>query len=129
MLAIPKLLIADDDATLREALREAFLRRGFSVTVAEDGERGLDIAKRQAIHLALIDYQMPRLTGLQLLAELQRLKPELPCILMSGAMDDQVREEATRMRAYGVMPKPLRLGEIHGLVHQALENVYGWQPR
>lgn len=126
MLAIPNLLITDDDAALRESLREVFSRRGFVVTLAEDGEHGLEIAKRQSIHLALVDYQMPRLTGLQMLAELQRLKPELPCILMSAALDDSVRAEAARMRAYGVLHKPMRLHEIDGLVRDAMAQVYGW---
>ena len=126
MLATPNLLITDDDEALRQALGEAFSRRGFIVTLAADGEHGLDIARRQGIHLALVDYQMPRLTGLEMLAELQRVRPGLPCILMSGAVDEAVRAEAERMRAYRVTSKPLRLRDIDGIVREALAEVYGW---
>ena len=126
MLASPNLLITDDDAALRQSLGEAFTRRGFVVTLAEDGEHGLDIARRQQIHIALVDYQMPRLTGLQMLERLQEFSPQLPCILMSAALDEQLKLEAEKRKAYRVLGKPLRLAEIDGLVRAALAEVYGW---
>ncbi|WP_164101629.1 response regulator [Candidatus Laterigemmans baculatus] len=126
MLACPRLLITDDDLAFRESLGEAFARRGFEVTLAEDGERGLDVARRGKFHLALVDYQMPRLSGLQMLEQLRIECPELPFILMSGAMDESLRAEAERMRAYRVMSKPLRLRQVDSLVREALAEVYGW---
>lgn len=126
MLANPNLLITDDDAALRNSLGEAFSRRGFVVTLAEDGEQGLDIARRQQIHLALVDYQMPRLSGLQMLEHLHEMRPTLPCILMSAAMDDTLRAEAEKRKAYRVLSKPLRLREIDDLIRAALAEVYGW---
>lgn len=126
MIATPSLLITDDDDALRVALGEAFARRGFVVTLAEDGQHGLDLARRQEFHLALVDYQMPRLSGLQMLEQLRVEHPQLPFILMSGAMDESLRAEAQRMRAYGVMSKPLRLHQIDHLVREALSEVYGW---
>ena len=126
MLATPNILITDDDAALRQALAEAFSRRGYIVTLAADGEHGLDIARRERIHVALLDYQMPRLTGLQMLAQVHLDRPDLPCILMSGAMDDAVRAEAERMHAYRVTSKPLRLRDIDGIVREAMSEVYGW---
>ena len=126
MLANPSLLITDDDLAFRESLGEAFARRGFHVTLAEDGQRGLDIARRGNFHLALVDYQMPRLSGLQMLEQLRVDRPELPFILMSGAMDESLRAEAERMRAYRVMSKPLRLRQVDDLVREALAEVYGW---
>jgi DNA-binding response OmpR family regulator len=126
MLANPNLLITDDDAALRESLGEAFSRRGFKVTLAEDGEHGLDIARRGQIHLVLVDYQMPRLSGLQMLAGIRELCPELPCILMSAAMDEALRAEAEKVQVYRVLSKPLRLREIEQLIREALAKVYGW---
>jgi DNA-binding NtrC family response regulator len=127
MLATPKLLITDDDAALRESLAAAFSRRGIEVALAEDGRRGLEIARREGIHLALVDYQMPRLSGLEMMAELREWRPELPCILMSAALDEAVRREAERMRVYGMMSKPLRLSQIDRLVRDALRKFYAWE--
>ena len=126
MLATPTLLITDDDAALRESLATAFTRRGFQVALAADGKHGLDLARTGGVHLALVDYQMPKLTGLEMLAQLREIRPELPCILMSAAMDETLRSEAARMRAYGVMSKPLRLSEIDKIVRQAMQKYYGW---
>lgn len=126
MLAIPKLLITDDDAALREVLASAFTRRGFEVALAEDGRRGLDIARREGIHLALIDYQMPKLSGLEMMSKLRESRPDLPCILMSAALDDAVRREAEKIRVYGMMSKPLRLRQIDQLVCEAMRKFYDW---
>lgn len=126
MLATPKLLITDDDAALRESLALALSRRGFQVEMAADGREGLDLAKTPSIHLAIVDYQMPRLSGLEMLAELRRIRPELPCILMSGALDEEVTAEARKMRVYSVLGKPLRLRDMDVEIRKALGDVYGW---
>ena len=126
MLATPKLLITDDDGALRESLACAFARRGFDVTLAEDGLQGLEIAQRETIHLALVDYQMPKLSGLQMMAQLRKTRPEMPCILMSAALDDAIRHEAEKIRVFGLMSKPLRLSQIDELVRHALKKHYAW---
>lgn len=126
MLAIPKLLIADDDVDLRNSLATALERRGYLVSLAGDGRQGLDLVRTAPIDLALVDYQMPHFTGLELLRELRDVRPEVPCILMSGALDEIVCEEARRMRAYSILSKPIRLREIDLTIRRALAEVYGW---
>ncbi|MBO0701139.1 MAG: response regulator, partial [Zavarzinella sp.] len=61
------ILITDDDRGVRETLGELVETRGFCPVLAEDGEHAIEIVHRQPIHLALLDYQMPRLTGLETL--------------------------------------------------------------
>lgn len=124
----PNLLVTDDDSAFRGVLRDALVSGGFRVTEAENGEEALEILSGTEVHVALVDLHMPRMTGLDLMRHLVRRPASPPCVLMSAALDDQVRREAERMRAYRVLSKPIRLGQIREVVSAALADVYGWRP-
>ncbi len=125
-LVRPHLLITDDDRALREALAQALIRRGFEVTLASGADEALDAVHGGCVHLALVDVHMPRVTGLQLLAQLHAESCELPFILMSAAIDPQICEEAKKMRAYRVLSKPIRLPVLTQTVSEGLAEHYGW---
>ena len=123
---IPSLLITDDDRDFRETLRDVFLPRGFRALVAADGEEALDIVRREQVHLVLLDMHMPRLTGLETLRRVKQLDAALPCILISAGMDDVLAEEARRARAFSVLSKPVRVGELTRAVGSAMQLTYDW---
>lgn len=128
-LETPHLLVTDDDSGVRSAVCEALRKRGFATLEASDGEEALELLHGRPVHLILVDHHMPRLTGLQLLGRLFEEKIQTPCILMSGALDEQIEAEARRLRAYSVLSKPLRLGMLATQVCTALQRSYGWQGR
>jgi two-component system chemotaxis response regulator CheY len=125
-LITPRLLITDDDPDLRSTLRLVLQRRGFSTELASDGFEGLEIIRQTEIHLVVLDVHMPRLTGLEMLAQLSRERPELPCILMSGKLDDSIRGEAKRMRVVSILEKPIHISHLSEAVNEALRAKYGW---
>lgn len=125
-LVTPNLLVTDDDQALRETLGEVLRRRGFNVTLAADGEEALQLLRGRPVHLALVDVHMPRVTGLQMLAQMQAEAARVPCILMSAALDETIRQEAERMQVYRVLSKPIRLAELSRTVQQTLADLYGW---
>lgn len=122
----PSLLITDDDQGFRDTLCGAFSERGFHTIGASDGEEALEIVQKEAVHLVLLDYHMPRLTGLQTLRELRRQKLELPCILISAGMDDALTNEAVAADAFSVLKKPVSFVEIKRCVQTALLDKYQW---
>ncbi len=127
-MIVPNLLVTDDDSAFRSVLRDALVERGFQVTEAGDGEEALDILRQTRVHMALVDLHMPRMTGLEVMRHLTH-SPESPlCVLMSAALDDQIRREAEQVRAYRVLSKPIRLQQIRELVSTAMTEVYGWNP-
>ena len=124
----PTLLITDDDRDFRETIREVFEPRGFGTYLAKDGAQALQIVKSQEIHLVLMDMHMPRLTGIETIAEIRRLKHRLPCILLSGQLDDDIRDRA-KDSTFNILSKPVSFREITETVSQALYQFYGWPNR
>lgn len=122
----PAVLITDDDRAWREALGEAFAPPRFRPVFAADGQEAVDIVRREPIHLVLLDMHMPRLTGVEAIRQVKQLRAELPCILISGSLDDRLRRDALEVRAYSVLPKPVRLTEVRRAVQAALRAVYDW---
>jgi CheY-like chemotaxis protein len=125
-LQTPSLLITDDDRDFRETLGDVFQSRGFRIRLASDGEEALDIIRFEPVHLLLVDMHMPRLTGLDTMRRLRELHLELPCILLSAALDQTIEAEARAAQAFSVLSKPVRLPEITGAVREALLQAYGW---
>ncbi len=122
----PSLLITDDDRDFRETLRSAFEPQGFRTLVAGDGQEALEIVHREPVHLLLLDMHMPRLSGLETIRRVKQFAEELPCILLSADLDEQLAEEARRARAFSAIAKPVRYAEIRRVVNRALRSAYGW---
>ncbi|HAN98737.1 MAG TPA: two-component system response regulator [Planctomycetaceae bacterium] len=129
--ASPRILISDDDRDLRETLGEYFLRRGMDVLYAEDGEQAIDVVERFPVHVMLLDFQMPKRDGLEVLEHL-RTRVDLPndrrrpaCILMSARLDERLIERAMAAEAYRVQSKPFGLRQIDSLVGTALRERHG----
>lgn len=123
----PSLLITDDDRQFRETLRLGLEPRGFSTILAGDGEEALKIVRSQEVHLVLLDMHMPRLSGLETLRLLKRIKSMLPCILLSAQLDELIIEQARLAQAFSVLAKPVTLGQLTGVVRQALRRTYDWR--
>ena len=122
----PSLLITDDDRDFRETLQLVFEPLGFRTLVAGDGQEALDIVHREPVHLLLLDMHMPRLTGLETIRRVKQFSEELPCILLSADLDEQLAEEARQVRAFSALAKPVRYAEIRRVVNRALQSAYGW---
>jgi len=123
----PSLLITDDDAAFRETLQNVFEPEGYRTLLASDGEEALRIVSTQRVHLVLLDMHMPRLTGLETLRLVKRIRAILPCILLSAQLDDTTIEQARREHAFSILSKPVTRRQITGVVRQALELTYNWR--
>jgi CheY-like chemotaxis protein len=119
------ILIADDEEGCREALRSIFEPEGYSTFLAGSGEEALDILQEKAIDLALLDMNMPRLTGLETLELVRQFNALLPCILVTADANEVLIRQAFRARAYSVIPKPVSRNVVLYTVVRALVRVYG----
>ncbi len=122
----PSILITDDDAAFREALRELFVPRGFRTILAGDGEEALKVVHQREVHIVLMDMHMPKLTGLDTLRLLKRFRTILPCILLSANLDEGIVEQAKREHAFSVLSKPITSRQITSAVTDALKQTYNW---
>lgn len=122
----PRLLITDDDRSLRETLAETVSRWGLDVATAADGRQAIALLDQDAVHMVIVDFQMPGASGLDVIRHVRSRDAELPCILISAALPQTARLEAARLKACGILDKPLRLPCLQQAVAQSLLDAYGW---
>jgi CheY-like chemotaxis protein len=122
----PSILITDDDHDFRETLRGLFEPRGFRAILAGDGEEAIRQVLTQEVHVVLMDMHMPRLTGLDAIRKVRRFRSDLPCILLSAALDDRILQEAGLVPSLAVLPKPVSRQQITNVVDDVLRRAYNW---
>ena len=118
-------LIADDDPSSRETLREIVEPEGYRALLAKSGEEALEILQEAPVHLALFDMHMDRLTGVETVELAHRVNRVLPCILVTADANDEVIRQAFRVHAYSVIPKPVSRHMLLYTMVKALMKVYG----
>jgi CheY-like chemotaxis protein len=119
------ILIADDDTSCRQALRDIMGAEGFRTWTASSGEEALDIVREKDVHLALLDMHMPTLTGLETLQLARQIKSLLPAILITGDFNENLIRQACQLHFYSVIPKPINKNVVLYTVVRALAGVYG----
>jgi two-component system, cell cycle response regulator DivK len=118
-----KILIADDKATSRELLRTVLERQGYEVMEAADGEEALQKALAEFPDLILLDLQMPRRTGYEVLGELRKdaRHAALPIIALTASAMQGDRERALAAGFTGYLAKPVALVHLREEVQRLLQ--------
>jgi len=103
-------LVVDDEDLVRNSARRVLEQAGFRVISARDGKRALDLvrSRRHEIDLVLLDLTMPRLSGMETLKELRRLRFDRPVILTSGYAEADSNEDSVEDPACSFLQKPYR---------------------
>lgn len=122
----PSILITDDDRGFRETVRDLLEPQGFRTLLAADGEEALEIVRFEPVHLLVLDMHMPKLTGLETIHEIKRMRALLPCILVSAAFDEEL-ERLAQEQAFSVLHKPVSGQKITQTVRLALRWTYNWR--
>ncbi len=115
------ILIVDDERGTREALAK-FLRPLYDVTLAEDGEIGLNLLKRNSYDLVLTDMRMPGATGMAVLEASLKLSPPPPCILFTAYGSIESAVDAIKAGAFDFVTKPVNFDQLEILIARALES-------
>lgn len=111
-----KVLVVDDEEILRMLLTDTLEFEGFQVEEAEDGEEAFEKIQSNQYDAILLDYMMPRMTGLELLERLQPLKLETPVIMLTAKAQQADQDAALAKGATYFMPKPFSPNELIELV-------------
>ena len=112
-------MLIDDDARVREMLREVMTAFGCEVDVAADGRTGLTKFQQRSADVVITDLLMPGLNGLQVAAELRVLHSTVPIILITGFADDAAVHEARRL-GLRVVYKPIGVRTLRAAIDAAL---------
>jgi len=102
----PRILLVDDDARVRDMLRDVMATFGYDVDVAGDGRAGMEKFREQPADVIVSDFMMPGITGLELAAQVRVVDPAVPIILLTGLATSAVLEEARRLRVTA-LSKPI----------------------
>jgi DNA-binding NtrC family response regulator len=114
-----KILIIDDERSIRRALREILEFEDFEVDEAEDGLDGLEKARAQFYDIIFCDIKMPKMDGMEVLSKLQEEKVESPIIMISGHGNIETAVDAIKRGAFDFIEKPLDLPRILVTVRNA----------
>ncbi len=117
-----KLLIIDDEPSVRSSLAIFFEDEGYTVFKAKTGEEGLDLFSKESIDVVLTDLRMPGIDGFEVMKAIQDQKPDTPVLVVSGANEKQDIIRALRMGAKDYITKPIKdLEMISHSVNRAYE--------
>ncbi|MFH1242515.1 MAG: response regulator [Pseudomonadota bacterium] len=103
-----KILVIDDEESIRTLLRISLSHKGFEVFTSEDGEKGIEIFKQQKPPIVLTDIKMPGIDGLEVLKRIRELDPDTRVIVITGHGDMESAIDALRLEASDFINKPVK---------------------
>jgi len=117
-----KILIIDDDKTFRIILKEVLIKEGYHLLEAPSGEKGLELVKSEHPDLVITDFQMPGLSGLDVLQAIVKMKTGIPVIMITGFSDTENIIKAIQMGAFDYLEKPVNHSVLKSAIRIALNS-------
>jgi len=114
------ILIVEDEETLASSLKRVFTREGYSVDVAEDAEKGLELIEKNSYDVIITDIILPGISGIELLRKIKEKEPDQLVIIITAYASVETAVEALRAGAYDYVIKPIIHQEIKQIVRNAL---------
>jgi len=118
-----KILIIDDERSIRNSLKEILADEGYDVDVAEDGAQGLAMADKEKYSIIFCDIKMPGMDGVEVLDKLVEMGIDSAVVMISGLGDISTAVECIKKGAFDFIPKPLDLNRILITIKNATEKV------
>jgi len=115
------LLVVDDDDEIRKRAVQYFEGHGYGVKAAADGDEALELAKKLAFHVAILDIAMPRMSGIDLLKKLRQSNPETEIVMLTGHGTIETAVEAMKLGAHDFLTKPVRFPHLAATIEKAAE--------
>lgn len=115
-----RILIADDEISLRMILQTSLSKVGYQVDTAQNGKEALDMSQENNYDLAILDIRMPEMDGLQAFYEIHKIRPNLPIIFMTAFGSSEIAVDAMKQGAYDYILKPFNLEEVKIIVNRAI---------
>ena len=118
-MPIKRILVADDEESIRWVLSKSLSKQGFQVDLASDGQEALLMSRKQTYDLAVLDIKMPGLSGLQLLSKFQEECPQALVVIMTAESSMKNAVEAMKRGAYDYLTKPFDLDALDAIIFKA----------
>jgi len=118
--ARPRVLVVDDEASIRDLLAKTLALAEYDVDIAADGRAALERMRMYPYDLLIVDLKMPGMDGLSVIREAKRYKSELPVIIITGFSTETSAIEAVNLGVAGYLTKPFRVPQVLAAAAKAL---------
>jgi CheY-like chemotaxis protein len=115
-----KILIVEDEAVVRESVRDWLIDDGYDVDVAENGDEALEKIKKEEFGVIVLDLKLPGIDGLQVFEQAKELKPETKGVIITAYPSKETQEKARRLGLLDYLAKPFRVEDLERLITEAL---------
>lgn len=116
-------LIVDDEAIVRDSIRDWLADAGYDVATAETAEEALETIAKRDFSVMVLDIRLPGQTGLSILKEVKAQRPWIKSIIITAYPSEETTKEATRLGAIDYMVKPLAPDDLEHLIRETVESV------
>jgi excisionase family DNA binding protein len=116
----PRVLVVDDEASIRDLLAKTLALAEYEVEVAADGRSALDRIRISAYDLLIVDLKMPGVDGLAVIREAKRYQANLPVLIITGYSTEASAIEAVNLGVAGYLTKPFRVPQVLAAAAKAL---------
>ena len=116
-----RILVIDDEESIRDLLKDFLEAKGFQIVLASDGESGLKLLTEDSFALFLLDLMMPGMSGLDVLRERAARKIDVPSIVITAHATVQTAVEAVKLGAFEYITKPFNLDELYMVIKKTLD--------
>lgn len=117
-----RILVVDDEESIREFLEIMLKKEGYEVSCAEDGQIALDLLKKKSFDLVISDMQMPNMTGMELLKQVKDQYSDVVFMMITAFGTTETAVEAMKMGAYDYITKPFKIDEVRINIANALRS-------
>jgi two-component system, NtrC family, nitrogen regulation response regulator NtrX len=121
---LAKILIVDDESSIRRAFKSVLEQEPYEIDEAFDGIDCLDKLKQKNYNIIFLDIKMPRKDGVETLEEVTQLYPNLPVVMISGNTDIKVAVKCMRQGAADYMVKPFDINQLYNNIKNALNDAF-----
>jgi two-component system nitrogen regulation response regulator GlnG len=118
-MSIKRILVADDEESMRWVLSKSLTKQGYQVDLASNGREALLMSRKQTYDLAVLDIKMPGISGLELLSKFREECPQALVIIMTAESTMKNAVEAMKRGAYDYLTKPFDLDALDAIIYRA----------
>lgn len=118
---MPRILVIDDERSIRNTLKDILEYEKYEVDLAEDGNKGIELVRNAEYDIVLCDIKMPGMDGIEVLGYLTELAPDTPVVMISGHGNIDTAVESIKKGAFDYIEKPLDLNRLLITIRNALD--------
>ncbi len=118
------ILVVDDEAIVRESIRDWLREAGYLAEMAETGEEALDLISRKDFSIMVLDYRLPGKSGVDVLREVKKTKPQIKCIMITAFPSAKLTAELAQVGGLDdFLIKPVMMEQLEKIIKERLAEV------